>query len=370
MSQARVLSNYPNASLTNKIINGCMRVDQRNSGASVTPASGAYTLDRWVYNASQASKVTIQQNAGSVTPPAGFTNYLGLTVSASANVTIGAGDYFDLEQRIEGFNASDLSWGTANAKPVTLSFWVRSSLTGSFGGSLRNSGSSRSYPFSYSISSANTWEQKFITIAGDTSGTWLSTNGVGIYVGLALGYGSTYGNGTAGAWVGGDVESVTGSVSVVSTNSATFYITGVDLRKGSYSTAPTFDMRQYGQELALCQRYFISTLNDSTSKVGFCGAGYGNYSMYGGAHSFPVQMRATPSSTVYRYGHGADFSTFGDGTAGRFIAYAFNNVNIQPTSTYGAALLCTARGIVMGSLGDNTSANTVYQCGYTASAEL
>jgi hypothetical protein len=243
-----------NTTFRNKIINGSMVIDQRNAGASVTPASGAYTLDRWLYAASQASKVTIQQNAGSVTPPSGFKNYLGITVGASANVTIGAGDFFSVNQIIEGFNVADLGFGAAGASTVTLSFWVRSSLTGTFGGALRNSGSTRCYPFSYTISAANTWEQKSVTIAGDTTGTWLTNNGIGINVGFALGYGSTYGNGTAGAWVGSDLESVTGAVSVVSTNSATFYITGVQLEKGS--TATSFENRSYGVELQLCQRYY------------------------------------------------------------------------------------------------------------------
>ncbi len=143
-----------NVTFRNKIINGNMVIDQRNAGASVTPADGAYTLDRWQYQASQASKFTVQQNAASVTPPTGFSNYLGATVAAS--VSVGSGDYFGLLQRIEGFNFADMAWGTASASPITVSFWVRSSLTGTFGGSLRNSAQNRSYPFTYIISSANT----------------------------------------------------------------------------------------------------------------------------------------------------------------------------------------------------------------------
>ena len=152
----------------NRIINGDMRIDQRNAGASVTNiAAAVYTVDRWNINCSQASKLTLQQNAGSVTPPTGYTNYLGATVISSYSV--GSGDYNQLIQTIEGFNVADLGWGTANAKTVTLSFWVRSSLTGTFGGSLRNAALSRSYPFVYTISSSDTWEQKTITITGDTA---------------------------------------------------------------------------------------------------------------------------------------------------------------------------------------------------------
>ena len=245
----------------NRIINGAMVIDQRNVGASVTNVSGqVYTLDRWAASGSQASKFTIQQNAASVTPPTGFRNYLGVTSSSA--YTVGVGEAFDIRQMIEGYNAADLSWGTASAATVTLSFWVRSSLTGTFGGALGNSGLGRSYPFSYTISVANTWEQKSITIAGDTSGTWLTTNGIGIYLFFGLGVGTTL-SGTAGAWASAAYVSATGATSVVGTNGATFYITGVQLEKGSTATA--FDYRPFGTELALCQRYFEKSANQYTS---------------------------------------------------------------------------------------------------------
>ena len=244
--------------LKNRIINGDMRIDQRSAGTSVsTSSTGTQTyasLDRWAYIVSQASKFTIQQNAGSVTPPTGFTNYLGITSLSS--YTVGTSDYFNVNQIIEGFNIADLGWGTANAKTITISFWVRSSLTGTFGGSLRNSAIDRSYPFSYTISAANTWEQKSITVAGDTTGTWLTNNGHGIQLAFSLGMGSTY-SATANAWAGGNYVSATGATSVVGTNGATFYITGVQLEIGS--TATQFERRMYGQELALCQRYLPAT---------------------------------------------------------------------------------------------------------------
>lgn len=238
--------------MKNRLINGDMRIDQRNAGASVTPANtGQYLVDRWFYNGAQSSKVTAQQNSGSVTPPAGYTNYQGIVSSSAYSVL--STDYFQLTQAIEGLNVADLAWGTASAATVTLSFWVRSSLTGTFGGSFRNSATNRSYPFSYAISSANTWEQKTITIAGDTSGTWLTTNGVGIYVAFSLGSGTTF-SGTSGAWTAGNLISATGATSVVGTSGATFYITGVQLEKGS--TATSFDYLDYGRSLALCKRYF------------------------------------------------------------------------------------------------------------------
>jgi len=147
----------------NRLINSAMVIDQRNAGASVTPTtSGTYILDRWQGRLTQASKYSVQQNAGSVTPPAGFTYYLGVT-SLSA-YSLGSGDTFGIQQLIEGYNTADLAWGTANAKTVTLSFWVRSSLTGTFGGAIRNDAGDRSYPFTYTISSANTWTQATVTI--------------------------------------------------------------------------------------------------------------------------------------------------------------------------------------------------------------
>ena len=238
----------------NRIINGDIRIDQRNAGASVTSStagSHTYTIDRWFYLASPASKFTIQQNAGSVTPPTGFSNYFGVTSSSA--YSIGASEYQIIGQKIEGFNFADLMWGTANAKTVTLSFWVRSSLTGSFGGFLRNGANNRFYVFSYTISSANTWEQKTVTIAGDTSGTWVgSTNGVGLDFNFNLAMGSVY-NGTVGSWGSTVALGFSGAVSVVGTNGATWYITGVQLEVGSVATP--FERRPYGAELELCRRY-------------------------------------------------------------------------------------------------------------------
>jgi hypothetical protein len=267
----------------NRIINGDMKIDQRNAGASVTPFDGQYTLDRWRAYQSAASKFSAQQNAGSVTPPAGFTKYLGITSLSSYSVL--SSGYNIIRQNIEGLNVSDLGWGTANAQPVTLSFWVRSSLTGTFGGSLSNSSQARSYPFSYTISAANTWEQKTVTIPGDTSGTWLTDNGIGITVNFGLGVGTTY-SGTAGAWAGSTFFSATGATSVVGTNGATFYITGVQLEKGS--TATSFDYRPYGTELALCQRYyqrFTGTLYSSNANFGYA------------IWSFKSTMRVSPTLT-------------------------------------------------------------------------
>ena len=242
--------------MRNRIINGAMAIDQRNAGASVTPTTGQYTLDRWLIFAQQSSKFSVQQNAGSVTPPTGFKNYLGATSLSAYSIV--SGDYFTIGQPVEGFNVADLEFGTANAKTITVSFWVRSSLTGTFGAGITNSAYNRSYPFSYTINNANTWEFKTVTIPGDTSGTWLTNNGRGIELDFGIGVGSDN-SGTAGSWQSGWKPSVTGATSIVGTNGATFYITGVQLEEGSQATS--FEYRHYGTELALCQRYF--------EKVGF-----------------------------------------------------------------------------------------------------
>jgi hypothetical protein len=271
----------------NRIINGGMVIDQRDAGASITPTtSNTYCVDRWSNYISQSSKYSIQQNAGSVTPPVGFSNYLGVT-SLSA-YSVGASDYFLLIQNIEGYNIADLGWGTANAKTVTLSFQVYSSLTGTFGGALKGaSGTVYSYPFTYSISSANTWTTISITIPGPTSGTWTSNNTTGIQLSLGLGAGSSYA-GAAGSWQSGSYYSATGAVSVVGTNNATFYITGVQFEVGTQATS--FDYRSYGTELALCQRYAV-VLTSLNSNDGISGLG----TAYSTTHTIEyVSLPVTP----------------------------------------------------------------------------
>jgi hypothetical protein len=272
-----------------RIINGAMVIDQRNAGASVTPgaATVTYTLDRFAAFGTQASKFSVQQNAGSVTPPAGFRNYLGVT-SLSA-YSVGASEAFWIRQPVEGFNIADFGWGTANAVTVTLSFWVRSSLTGTFGGSIVDNFTPYSYPFSYAISAANTWEQKTVTIVGPTSGSFPTNNTAGFYMIFGLGVGSTL-SGTAGSWASANYSSATGATSVVGTNGATFYITGVQLEKGS--TATSFDYRPYGTELQLCQRYLPAYNGLGTFSSGGV---WQSSSIVRGYFVFPVTTRVAPT---------------------------------------------------------------------------
>jgi len=266
----------------NRIINGAMVIDQRNAGSAVTTDS-AYPVDRFQAFEDTDGAYSAQRDT---TVPTGFVNSLKWTTT-TADSSLSATQYCGIYQGIEGYNVADLGFGTANASPITLSFWVRSSLTGTFGGSFRNSANNRSYPFTYTISSANTFEYKTVTVAGDTSGTWLTDNGAGLKVFFGLGVGSTY-SGTAGAWASTNYLTATGAVSVIGTLNATFYITGVQLEKGS--TATSFDYRPYTTELALCQRYYIN--------YGQCGLVA--YSTQGvvATVTYPVTMRASPTVSI------------------------------------------------------------------------
>ena len=322
--------------LKNRIINGDMRINQR--GFTGTPTDGAYTLDRWYADMGAASKYTVSQNAGSVTPPAGFVNYLGVTSSSAYSIS--ATDIFTISQKIEGYNISDLAWGTASAKTVTLSFLVYSSLTGTFGGTLRNNGNSRNYPFTYSIPTANTWTQISVTIAGDTSGTWLTTNGNGLVVAFGLGVGSTY-SGTAGAWTSSTVFSATGATSVVGTNGATFYITGVQLEQNTSATP--FERRLYGQELINCQRYYekgfaLDTAPADGSGDYFNGGGLGAFAFAANAlRTLPiiyrVEKRASPTVTLYRPGTTATANTWAYYTGGAWAVMTTGSIETSGSST-------------------------------------
>jgi hypothetical protein len=326
-----------------------MVIDQRNAGASVTlgAVNPQYTLDRWAFQTAQASKLSTQRNAGAVTLPVGFNNYLGIT-SLSAYSSL-ATDYFMVRQNIEGYNTSDLMFGTANAQTVTLSFWAYSSLTGTFGGSLLNNAGNRSYPYTYSIPVANTWTKINVSIAGDITGTWVeASNTTGITVYFDLGCGSNN-RGTAGAWAGSAFYGATGTVSLVGTSGATFYITGVQLEKGS--TATSFDYRPYGTELSLCQRYYEVGLN-------FVQA-YGN-NTYGvfSASPFKVTKRTTP--TVTNQG----LSYAGQTTLGDVTFNAANPSYSDLLSTSQAAIIAANAG------GAPTTGMVRYQGYFTASAEL
>jgi hypothetical protein len=345
----------------NRIINGAMVIDQRNAGASVTVSSTSaltYGVDRWFGYGNVASKFTIQQNAGAVTPPAGFGNYFGATSSSAYSV--GSGDYFALGQKIEGYNIADLGFGTANAKTITLSFQVYSSLTGTFGGAVCNGAQTRSYPFTFTVSSANTWTPITVTIAGDTGGTWVSTNAAGLNLWFGLGEGSTW-TGTAGSWSSNDYRGATGAVSVVGTNGATFYITGVQLEKGS--TATSFDYRPYGTELALCQRYYEKTYAMADKPATATGNGAVGWAL--GANGsgntimnikYSVAKRTAPTMTSYD-----TTGVSGQALYSRSGASGVTNPNFDNTSEFNTRMYTNT--------GSGWAVNTI-ELQWTASAEL
>ena len=241
----------------NRIINGDMRIDQRNNGVSGT-AINAFTVDRWNYNSNLATKF----NWGRNTPAApGFPYYLFFLTNSAYTLT--AADYYIFYQAVEADAVSDFQWGSANAQPVTLSFWAYSSLTGTFGGSIKNYAQTRSYPFTYSIPTANTWTKIVLTIPGDTGGTWvMSGNGGALYVMFSLGAGSTF-SGPAGAWASASYNSANGCVSVVGTLNAELLMTGVKLEIGSVATP--FNRQSVAKSLADCQRYFEMSYDQGTA---------------------------------------------------------------------------------------------------------
>jgi len=278
-----------NQTMRNRIINGGMVIDQRNAGATVTPSNETvtYITDRFAFIRSSSTSPTLRQSTDA---PPGFTNSLLFTNAASGTTP----EYAQVYQNIEGFNSSDFAWGTANAQPVTVSFWVKSSLTGTFSVAIRNSASNRSYVSTYTISSANTWEYKTVTIPGDTSGTWLTNNGIGIN--LVFRFGASSGTSSINQWTATGNAFATGSVNVMGTANATFQITGVQLEEGT--AASPFEYRLYGQELSLCRRYFARYFQNTGGLAGdsavFNMANWNGTEAYG-ANWFQVSMRAAPS---------------------------------------------------------------------------
>jgi hypothetical protein len=289
----------PVAMNDNRIINGDMRIDQRNGGASGT--AGGYTIDRWVNGVSVVGKITWGRNLNSVGAAQGFPYYLGF--QSTSAYTVPAGEIYALTQYIEADMISDFWFGTANAQPVTLSFWVQSSKTGTFSGAISNYASTRSYPFIFSIPTANTWTKIAITIPGDTGGTWqLAGNAGCAFVSFDLGSGATY-RGPAGAWASSGYYGATGSQSIVNTNAATFYVTGVKLEIGSVATP--FNRQSLTKSLADCQRYYqafgINLLMGAYAQ----NAGY---QFQGILYSLPVTMRALPTIVGGVFNNGNNIS--------------------------------------------------------------
>ena len=341
------LQSYANGNtlgFKNRIINGAMVIDQRNAGASVTgTASLVYNLDRYASLVNTDGVMTFQRVTDA---PTGFTYSLRATTT-TADASLSASQRAILLQRIEGFNSADLMLGSASAVPFTLSFWVKSTLTGTFGGAFQNNDSDRAYPFTYTISAANTWEKKTVTITGDTTGTWNTTTGTGLQICWGLGVGSTF-SATAGSWQAGDFNSATGGTSVIGTLNATWQVTGVQLEKGS--TATSFDYRPYGTELALCQRYYYRATGNA-SNVFWAGIGYViDTTRAQGLTFFPVTMRTDPTA-LEQSGTASDYSVLTGVTATTCTSVpvfnAATNRNLAVTQYTTGATLTASQSIAL-----------------------
>jgi hypothetical protein len=339
MTQAAILAASGSPGTTtgfkNRIINGNMIISQRNGTTATSQTNGSYSLDRWYslsYDGSVTTgKYTVTQSS---TAPTGFIN--SLLVTSSAATSSGVNDIYAIGQAIEGYNIADLGWGTASAKTVTLSFWVRSSVTGTFGAFIRNAALDYSYPTTYTISAANTWEQKSITIPAPTSGTWPTNNGAGLYVWFQLQVGSNL-VATPNAWTTSGVYGASGCVNFLNTNGATFYVTGVQLEVGT--TATNFDFRSYGTELQLCQRYF-----EVSDLIWICST----YAASGSASFLAVPYKVTKRLTTSM--------TLTLSASGGFGGSLLNN----NAGTSGNVVYMVA----------NTTGSAYYQFTWTASAEL
>jgi hypothetical protein len=331
----------------NRIINGDMRIDQRNAGAAVTLTADLFVVDRFYARTQSATNSTAQR---STTAPSGFNNSLLVTIGTGASPSSSATNA--IRQEIEGFNVADLGWGTASAKTVTISFWVRSSLTGTFGGALSNAGLNRAYPYTYSISSANTWEYKTITIPGDTSGTWATDNSSGIRFWVDLGTGTDR-QGTAGSWAAADYRAASGCVQLVATTGATLNITGVQLEVGSVATP--FERRPYGTELALCQRYCVNYRSADSSGVYYR---YGTGQCDTTANSdvmviYPVPMRVTPTLTTT--GTASNYAVYQGGVV--TACSAVPTINANSSFLHATINGTVASGLTVGRAGSILSNN-------------
>ena len=283
----------------NMIINGGMQVSQRNGTSSFAFTNGTFGTDRWKYNG-DSSRLTAQQVADA---PADF--HYSLKLASVGNNSPGATAGSGMWMQLEGDDVTRLSYGTASAKTVTLSFWVKSSIAGNFGGAFSNGAMNRAYPFTFPVTTS--WNRVSITIAGDTTGTWVTSgNGYGLRVILNSACGSNFNGSSAGAWVGADRRDVSGTVQLEATSGATLNITGVQLELGSSATP--FEHRSYGDELLRCQRYYNKSYNTGVfagavtavgAIVGWPGLATGTNMISGAAGRFPVRMRAIPTVSIY-----------------------------------------------------------------------
>jgi hypothetical protein len=349
----------PSVNMKNRIINGAMVIDQRNAGASVTVSANdtaVYIADRWYIAKNSSATISSQQTT---VAPTGFSN--SLLVNVSSGSAVGSTNYLVCGQAIEGFNFADMAWGTASAATINISFWVRSSLTGTFAVTLANSANNRCFGANYTISVADTWEYKTITVVGDTTGTWVgATNGVGLTMYFSLGAGSSY-QGSAGSWQAiSNLLNTSTAQNTFLTAANSFYITGVQLEKGS--TATSFDYRPYGTESYLCYRYYQAIVCANYLSAGFSSGG----APYSSAIPYLAVTRTSPSITLPAAGQTANTISFTGSnggypaTTGTNTLYSITTKDFALTGS-GYSGLTSGEGVYLYSNGNVT---------YQISAEL
>jgi hypothetical protein len=271
------------------IINGAMTVAQRGTSAVNSSSSATFRVDRFKAFSNGGGVFTTEQSSTVPNNEFAYSNKLTVT---TADSSIASSDFYAFNHDIEGYNIIQTGYGTSDAKTLTLSFWVRSSVTGTYSVTAYNSDGSRGYLNTFSISSADTWTKISLSWAGDTGGTWNKTNGTGITIRFDLGGGSA-GHGTADQWTTSGTfaaNRTSGSVDWIATSGATFYITGVQLEVGQ--TASPFEHEDYGTTLRKCQRYYYQPTS----------AHYPGDNSNGGSsrivYHFPTVMRSAPSVTL------------------------------------------------------------------------
>jgi hypothetical protein len=356
----------PISGARNRIINGDCRIDQRNAGRVVTSvgAGTTYVVDRWSVYSGLGGIFKAGQSLNSVSPPVGFSSYIGVQ-----NISVSSSNINTLQQTIEGFNFADFDFGKPTAKPITVSFWMYSSLAGLHGGTFMNGDQTRIFPFSWNYTSSNTWQYVTTTIPGDTSGTWIgSTNAGAASLIFCLGGGTALFSGTAGSWissVGGGTYGVTGQVNLANSANSTFYVTGVQLESGTVSTP--FERRSYGQELALCQRYYQQSnplvaasalYNTNTGYVYQPAWNYSGSNGIVGQVRLPVVMRAAPTIAIYV-------------AQGQTTSAGKLNIYQGSWQTADAGIEGTgAQSFNVNNTNTGTAGNTLIQFHYTASIEI